>query len=106
MQEKRRYRRKLVNSRVRVYHPAVNAFESETKDISNGGICVSVKKDYTDKIKVKDNAKAVFLNSEDVALVFNMTIIRISKDEIAMEILNCERNGKTFPVSDLRDALR
>lgn len=105
MQEKRKYRRKLVSSLVRVYHPTVNEFEAETKDISNGGICVSVKNDYTDKIQVKDNVKVVFLNSGDVALVFNMTIIRISKEEIAMEILNCERNGKTFPVSDLRDAL-
>ena len=105
MQEKRKYRRKLVNSKVMIYHSVISAFESETKDISNGGICVSVNQDHTDKIQVNDSAKVVFLNSEDVALIFNMTIVRISKDEIAMEILDCERNGKVFPVSDLRDAL-
>lgn len=105
MKERRRYKRKNVSSRVMVYHSAVSGFESETKDISNGGIRISVNEDYTDKIHEKDSAKVVFLNSGDVALIFNMTVIRVSKDEIAMEILNCERNGKAFPVSDLRDTL-
>lgn len=60
MQERRRYRRKLISSRVRVYHPAVNAFETKTKDISNGGILISVKESYVDKIRVKDTVKVVF----------------------------------------------
>ena len=106
MQERRKYNRKLVSSRVMVYHPDVQAFESETIDISNGGMRVSVKEDHSNKIHVKDKIKVVLLNSGDVALIFNMTVIRISKDELAMEILNCEKNGKTFLISDLRDSLK
>lgn len=105
MQERRKHSRKLVNSRVMVYHPAVNAFESTTKDISNGGIRVSMQESYVDKIRPKDIVKVVFLDSGDVALIFNMAIVRVSTDEIAMEILNCEKNGNIFPVSDLRDTL-
>lgn len=106
MQERRKHSRKPVNSRVMVYHPEVAAFESETIDISNGGVRISTAENYTSTIKVKDKTKIVFLNSGDVALIFNMTIIRVSKEEIAMEILSCERNGNVFPVSDLRDAAR
>lgn len=106
MQERRKYKRKFVNSKVMLYHVGANAFEAKTEDISNGGIRVSTNDDYTDKIQIKDSIKVVFLNSGDVALIFNMIVIRITTDEIAMEILNCERNGKTFPVSDLRDSLR
>ena len=104
MQERRKNKRKLVNSRIMVYHSVVSVFESRTKDISNSGVRISVNEDYTDKIHEKDSAKVVFLNSGDVTLIFNMIVIRVSKDEIAMEILNCERNGKVFPVSDLREA--
>ena len=105
MQERRKHSRKLVNSRVMIYHPEVSAFESITKDISNAGIRISIKESYTDKIQPNDKIKVVFLNSGDVALIFNMTIVRVSKDEVAMEILNCEKNGNIFPVSDLRDVL-
>lgn len=105
MQEKRKYSRKSVSSRVMVYHPSVSAFESSTKDISNGGIRISVREDYTGKIKPKDKTKVVFLDSGDVALIFNMAVVRVNKNEVALEIENCERNGKIFPVSDLRDVL-
>ena len=105
MQEKRKYSRKSVSSRVMIYHPSVSAFESSTTDISNGGIRISVREDYTGKIKPKDKTKVVFLDSGDVALIFNMAVVRVSKNEVALEIVNCERNGKIFPVSDLRDTL-
>ena len=105
MQERRKYSRKSVSSRVMVYHPSVSAFETTTKDISNGGIRISVSEDYTGKINPKDKTKVIFLNSGDIALIFNMTVIRVSKDEVALQIINCEKNGQIFPVSDLRDTL-
>jgi len=105
LDERRKHRRKKVNSRVKVFHPVAGSFESETKDISNGGILISAT-DCTDKIQEKDEAKVIFLNSGDVDIIFNMTVVRVSKNEIAMEIMNCEREGEVFSVSDLRDIQR
>jgi len=103
--ERRKYKRKKVNSKVKVFHPIAGAFVATTKDISNGGILISAK-GHADKIKQEDEAKVIFLNSGEVNVVFNMTIIRINKSEIAMEIINCEKDGKTFSVLDLRNIQR
>ena len=103
--ERRKYRRKKVNSRVKIFHPVAGSFESQTNDISNGGILIDANQ-YTNKININDAVKVIFLNSGDVAIIFNMTIVRNTKEGVGMELLSCEKNGKTFPVSDLRDFQR
>ena len=103
--DKRKHRRKKVNSRVKIFHPAVGSFESKTKDISNGGILIAADQ-HTKKIKVNDAVKVIFLSSGQVDVIFNMNIIRNTKEGVGMELLSCEKKGKIFPVSDLRDALR
>ncbi len=102
--DRRKYKRKKVGARVKVFHPVVGSFESKTIDISNGGILIGADQ-HSKEMNVNDAVKVIFLNSGDIAVIFNMNIVRSTKDGVGMELLNCEKNGKTFTVSDLRDAL-
>ena len=102
--ERRKFKRKLVGARVKIFHPVIGAFESKTIDISNGGIRISADQ-HTKDIKINDAVKVIFLNSGDVAVIFNMNIVRNSQDGLGMELLSCEKNGNVFDVTDLRDAL-
>ena len=104
MSEKRKYSRKVVNSRVKVFHPSIGSFESKTKDISNGGILVSPKQ-YSKIIKEKDNVKIIFLDSGNVDIIFNMNVIRVTKNDLGLQFMNCEKKGEVFEVSNLRDVL-
>jgi len=104
MSEKRKHSRKVVNSRVKVFHSEVVSFESRTKDISNGGILISPTQ-HSKKIKVKDIVKVIFLDSGNVDIIFNMIVIRITKDDLGLQFINCEKNAKVFKVSNLREAL-
>ena len=103
--ERRKYSRKKVTSRVKIFHAAVGSFFSKTINISNGGILIPTNQ-YTTKININDAVKVVFLNSAKVDIIFNMNIIRNNKEGVGMELLSCEKAGKIFAVSDLRDALR
>lgn len=104
MSEKRKHSRKIVNSRVKVFHPAIGSFESKTKDISNGGILISPE-EYSNIIKVKDNVKIFFLDSKNIDIIFNMRVVRITENDLGLQLLSCEKKGETFNISDLRDAL-
>ena len=79
-------------SKVKVFHLTAGDFQAVTRDISNGGILVGVD-NYTDTIKEEDEAKVVFLDSGEANVVFNMKVVRITKSEIAMEIINCEKEN-------------
>lgn len=104
MDDRRKYSRKKVNSRVKVFHPKIGSFESKTKDISNGGILIAAKKG-TEAIQNNDSLKVIFLDSEDIDIIFNMIVVRTVNNEIGLKFINCEKKGKTFEISDLRDVL-
>ena len=104
MSEKRKHSRKVVNSRVKVFHPDIVSFESKTKDISNGGILISPKQ-HSKSIQLKDVVKVVFLDSGNVDIIFNMIVIRITKNDLGLQFISCEKKGKVFKVSSLRDVL-
>lgn len=104
MSEKRKHSRKVVNSRVKVFHPDIGFFESKTKDISNGGILISPKQ-HSKIIKDKDKVKVFFLDSGNVDIIFNMNVIRVTKDDLGLQFISCEKKGEVFKVSNLRDIL-
>lgn len=93
--ERRKHKRKDVDSLVKVFHPVVGAFEARTKDISNGGILIDANQ-HTANININDEVKVIFLNSGDVAVIFNMNIVRNTKDGIGMEVISCEKMEKYF----------
>ena len=103
--ERRKYSRKEVDSLVKIFHPAIGSFTTNTINISNGGILIPADQ-YAHKIKKNDEVKVIFLNSSNVAVIFNMNVIRKNKEGIGMELVSCEKAGKVFAVSDLREALR
>jgi len=102
MDERRKHRRKVVNSRVRVFHPNLGAIDAQTRDISDGGVLILVG-DELSEFKVNDEVKLIFLDSGDVDVVFNMDVVRFAGDGIGMKFLNYEKDGEVYPISNLRD---
>ena len=102
MDERRKHRRKVVNSRVRVFHPVLGSMDAQTRDISDGGVLVLIGEELS-SLKVNDEVKLIFLDSGNVDVVFNMDIVRLSDDGVAMTFLNYEKDGQVSPISDLRD---
>lgn len=102
MPERRKHRRKVVNSRVRVFHKKMGAADAVTRDISDSGVLVLVG-DGMEKLKINDEVKLIFLDSGKVDIVFNMDVARLTNDGVGLKFLNYEKNGEVYPISDLRD---
>lgn len=102
--ERRKHRRKAVSSYVRVFHPEIGSFDAVTNDISNGGILIEANEE-SKKLSIADEVKVIFLNSGDVAVIFNMKVAHNSNNGMGMELLSCEKNGTVFPISDLRELI-
>lgn len=104
MDERRKHRRKLVNSRVKVFHPSFGSEESRTIDISDGGVLLlPFSEEIKAGIQINDEFKLIFLDSGSKDVVFNMDIIRITNDGVAAKFLNYEKDGDIFSISNLRD---
>lgn len=102
MDERRKHRRKLVNSRVRISHPRFGSTNTKTRDISDGGVLVIINDSLVD-LRIKDELQLVFLDSGEVNIIFNMDVIRINEAGIGLKFLNYEKEGDVFPISDLRE---
>jgi len=102
MDERRKHRRKVVNSRVKIFHPSLGAMDAQTRDISDGGVLVLIGGELS-KLQVNDEVKLIFLDSGDVDVVFNMDVVRSNNDGLGMKFLNYEKNGEVYPISNLRD---
>ena len=102
MDERRKHRRKLVNSRVRIFHASFGSLDTQTRDISDGGVLLLAIEDLPMSI-VNSELKLIFLDSGDVDVVFNMNIVRVNDSGIGLEFLNYEKEGEVYPISNLRD---
>jgi len=102
MDERRKHRRKLVNSRVRIFHASFGSLDTQTRDISDGGVLLLANKGLPVSI-ANSELKLIFLDSGDVDVVFNTNIVRINDSGIGLEFLNYEKEGEVYPISNLRD---
>jgi len=102
MDERRKDRRKVVNSRVRIFHPSFGSVDTQTRDISDGGVMLLAESEYAN-VNVNDEVKLIFLDSGEKDLVFNMDVVRSSSDGMGLKFLNYEKNGDVYPISDLRE---
>ena len=77
MDERRKHRRKLVNSRVRIFHASFGSLDTQTRDISDGGVLLLANEGLPANI-VNSELKLIFLDSGDVDVVFNTNVVRVN----------------------------
>lgn len=99
MADKRLYKRKLVNARVKLVHNSFGEIESITKDISNGGVFVITKPEH--EVAVGEQLKMALLESGDPNVLFNMEVIRHDKGGMGLMFLSFESGGKQYEMKKL-----
>ncbi len=97
--ERRIYRRKLVNAKVLLIHPAIGQFQTYTHDISNGGVFVLLQK--LPDLPLATELDMHLLDSEQDDIVFKMIIARMDKFGLGLKFLGYEKNGKFYTIQTL-----
>lgn len=99
MSEKRLYKRKLVNTRVKLFHDSFGEIESVTKDISNGGVYVITQPEH--EVPVGEQLQMALLQSSEPGVIFNMKVIRHDKGGMGLMFLGFEANGQQYEMKKL-----
>jgi len=104
MKERRYYKRKLVNARVKLYHVNFNAVEGMTRDISDGGVFVMT--DTTLPLNEGEQLKMILIQSPSPDIVFNMQVSRVESDGLGLMFLDYETQGQRGTMQELRNAMK
>ena len=99
MSEKRKYKRKLVNANIKLFHSSFGEIESTARDISNGGIFVIVHPE--NELPAGSELKMQLLDSSDPDVVFNMQVVRHDKAGMGLMFINFEANGELYDMKNL-----
>ncbi len=102
MDERRKYRRKVVNARVRVFHSKFGSLDTRTRDISDGGVLI-LACDELPGLLVNDEVQLIFLDSGRVDVVFNMDIVRHTDTGLGLKFINYEKDGEVYSINNLRE---
>jgi len=102
MDERRKHHRKLVNSRVRVFHSSFGSLDTQTRDISDGGVLILACGELPNLL-INDEVKLIFLDSGNLDVVFNMDIVRATDLGLGLKFLNYEKDGEIHSINNLRD---
>ena len=98
--ERRIFRRKLVNAKVLLIHPAIGEYLTYTHDISNGGVFVLLKKQPDLSLGTELDMR--LLDSKQSDFVFKMVIARSDKLGLGLRFLGYEDNGTLHSMDALR----
>lgn len=104
MKERRHYKRKLVNARVKLYHPGFDPVDGTTRDISDGGLFL-----FTNSllpISEGEQVKVILPQSRSPDVVFNMQVIRVDADGLGLMFLDYEAQGRRGTMQELRNTLK
>lgn len=104
MKERRYYKRKLVNARVKLYSPELDVVEGTTRDISDGGVFVMT--DTTLPVDEGAHLKMVLPQSRSPGIVFNMQVIRAGSDGLGLMFLDYDFQGQRGTIEELRSSFR
>lgn len=104
MKERRYYKRKLVNARVKLYTPELDVVEGTTRDISDGGVFVVT--DTTLPLDEGAHLKMLLPQSRSPDIVFNMQVVRHEADGLGLLFLDYEFQGQHGSIEDLRSSFR
>ena len=83
MKERRFDTRRLVNTKVRLYHPSLGRLDGVTKDISEGGIAVELNSDYTPQL-LEPSEEPLFLRPINLDVLFPVTHLRQSENGLVL----------------------
>lgn len=97
--ERRTYRRKLVNAKVLLIHPAIGQLQTYTHDISNGGVFILLQKQLNLPLGTELDMR--MLDSEQDDIVFKMEVARMDKPGLGLKFLGYEKNGKFYTIEKL-----
>ncbi|MDZ7805430.1 PilZ domain-containing protein [Thiohalophilus sp.] len=104
MEERRHYKRKLVNARVRLYHANFDMVEGSTRDISDGGVFVVT--DHPLPLQEGEQLKMILPQSRSPDIVFNMQVIRLATDGMGLMFLDYENQGRRGTMAELRNSMK
>ena len=99
MSEKRKYKRKLVNASVKLFHSSFGEIESIARDISNGGIFVIAPPE--NDLPAGSELKMQLLDSSNPDVVFNMQVVRHDKAGMGLLFINFEAKGELYDMKKL-----
>lgn len=99
MSEKRKYKRKLVNARVKLFHSSFDEIESVTRDISNGGVFVVVAPE--NELPPGSELQMQLLESSDPSVIFNMEVVRHDKAGMGLMFTSFEAGGELYEMKNL-----
>lgn len=100
MRERRRYKRKLINARVKLYHPSIDAIEGTTRDISDGGLFITIQP--VPDVKPGDEVKLLLLESANPGVIFTMRVIRKEQQGLGLQFESFEEGGRKGSIRELR----
>ena len=103
-EERRLFRRKLVNARVLLMHPDIGELETYTYDVSNGGALVLLKS--LPNLPVGTLMRMRMVDSENSEIVFRMELARTDAKGFGLKFLGFEKNNELYPMSDLKKELK
>lgn len=104
MKERRHYKRKLVNARVKLYHSNFDAVEGSTRDISDSGVFVMT--DTILPLGEGEQLKMILPQSLSPDIVFNMQVMRVESDGLGLMFLDYESRGRRGTMQELRSTLK
>ena len=98
--ERRRFSRRLVNSRVKLTHGTIGSIMAKTRDISDSGTFIECYP--VPKLPVGAHIKMHLLDSSNPQIAFNMKVVRTSRDGVAMVFIDYEFEGQRYSMDVLR----
>lgn len=97
--ERRIFRRKLVNAKVLLIHPAIGHHETYTHDISNGGVFVLLQNQPS--LSPGTELDMHLLDSKQDDIVFKMVVARSDKLGVGLKFLGYEKERKFYTIETL-----
>ncbi len=98
--ERRKHRRRATDAAIRLYSPAFGAMTGRTRNIADGGFFVALE--ALPDLSPGETLKAVLPESRNPAIVFNLQLVRLEADGIALKVIDYEVNGEMRDIHELR----
>lgn len=99
--ERRIAKRKVVNAKVLLIHPALGEYETYTHDISNVGVFVLIRNQPD--LPPGTELEMRLLDSKQDNLVFKMEVARSDKLGLGLRFLGYEENGNFHSMDELKE---
>lgn len=104
LRERRRFKRHLVNARVKLMHGTIGELVGRTRDISDSGVFVELIS--VPKLPNGAHIKMHMLDSSMPGIAFNMKVTRITREGLGLLFIDYEVDGQRYSMDVLRKQFR